>query len=159
MTDRAAELCRRMAEAICPHGSSPCGAANALRRQIEEKSLPILRPEIERLEKEKAELNNRLAAKDAEIDREINRTHEHTCRIVALENLLREAKAECERLREAAEAVLPLAQQTVAAQAGSEWVRTTEENGGPYPSDELERMRASIATLRDALQQGESHDG
>jgi hypothetical protein len=59
-------------------------------------------------------LAKHLAAKDAEIAREIDRTNAHTFHILALENSLREANAEIERLRVEAEALVDMLDQDVA---------------------------------------------
>lgn len=54
--------------------------------------------------KEFVELRQQLAKARAGVTREVDRTHEHTCRIVVLENQLAAQAAELERLRERCEA-------------------------------------------------------
>lgn len=92
-----------------------------------------------------AALRQQLAAQAAELERLLPILTAH----------LASREEEYARLREAAERVLPLAQQTVAAQAGAEWMNTTEDDfgvkHGPYPSDKLEQMRADVELLRAAL--------
>lgn len=68
-------------------------------------------------------------------------------RIQELESQLAAQAAAVEVMKTAAKKVMPLAQQTIAAKAGAEWMQTTEESGGPYPSDELIQMRADMAAL------------
>lgn len=80
-------------------------------------------------------------------------------RIAALESQLAAQAAAVEVLKSAVVKIMPLAQQTVAAQAGAEWMQTTKESGGPYPSDKLIQMRADMKALAALVAAAGKEDG